>query len=557
MHKLTLPLVLLVLLAVVLVLFGARLYQVVPVGHVAVATLFGSVRSQSYPEGLHIPVNPLYQWTLYDVREKSHKEVANIPSQDQLQTELDVSVQYRVVGKHAPTILQQTGTAERVLEVHLVPKLRSILREQGKAVKRAEDFFLEETQTKLQTSLMEGMREYLEPKGVEVQAVLIRDIRLPPFIVKAIEAKKEREQEVEKQRAETDLAGTFDESNIKAKVGVAGFSPPGYSFDVEIDKLDLTRYQPTKPAPATAPDAKPGPEEPIDLSALKALNANGSIRIGALKASKIKASNVRIDLKALDGRVNIDPLAANLYGGSLSGAIGVNAQGTPRFSVKQTLAGVNIAPMLMDIANFQRLEGRGDFALNVTTAGQTVTQIRKALNGTAAANLADGAIRGINIAATIREAKTTIARFKGQQQTAAADTAQKTDFAELKATFNIANGVASNRDLVMTSPALRVVGEGDIDLGNARMNYLLKARLNEAGSARIDGTRVDLASITIPVRVTGPLEAPTYQFDFGDLAASVAGQALQDQIQKKLGGKLPPGAVGDVLQDAVKGLFRR
>jgi hypothetical protein len=68
---------------------------------------------------------------------------------------------------------------------------------------------------------------------------------------------------------------------------------------------------------------------------------------------------------------------------------------------------------------------------------------------------------------------------------------------------------------------------------------------------------VDLASFAIPVRVTGPLEAPTYQFDFGDLAASVAGQALQDQIQKKLGGKLPPGVAGDVLQDAVKGLFKR
>jgi hypothetical protein len=89
MHTLTLPLV---LFAAVPVLFGARLYQVVPVGHVAVASLFGSVRSQAYPEGLHVPVNPLYQWMLYDVREKIHKEVANIRSQDQLQTELDVSV---------------------------------------------------------------------------------------------------------------------------------------------------------------------------------------------------------------------------------------------------------------------------------------------------------------------------------------------------------------------------------------------------------------------------------------------------------------------------------
>ncbi len=214
MHKLTLPLALLIGLAIILVLFGTRLYQVVPVGHVAVATLFGSVRPESYPEGLHAPVNPLYEWYLYDVREKSHKEVANIPSQDQLQTELDVSVQYRVLGKRAPMILQQTGTAERVLDVHVIPKLRSILREQGKAVKRAEDFFLEETQTKLQQSLLEGMREYLEPKGVEVEAVLIRDIRLPPFIVKAIEAKKEREQEVEKQRAELERFRTEQQQKV-------------------------------------------------------------------------------------------------------------------------------------------------------------------------------------------------------------------------------------------------------------------------------------------------------------------------------------------------------
>jgi regulator of protease activity HflC (stomatin/prohibitin superfamily) len=183
---------------------------------VAVATLFGSVRPEAYPEGLHVPDNPLYQWYLYDVREKSHKEVANIPSQDQLQTELDVSVQYRLSGKDAPRILQQTGTAEQVLDIHLLPKLRSLLREQGKAVKRAEDFFLEETQSQLQRSLQQGMREYLEPKGVVVEAVLIRDIRLPPFIVKAIEAKKEREQEVEKQRAELERFRTEQEQKVAA-----------------------------------------------------------------------------------------------------------------------------------------------------------------------------------------------------------------------------------------------------------------------------------------------------------------------------------------------------
>ena len=412
----------------------------------------------------------------------------------------------------------------------------------------------------------------LKPAQVSVNPLGVQATLSGPFVPnKSVtgDLKGSAAVDLEKQRGEADLMGTFDESTIKAKIGVMGFSPPGYSFDLDIDKLDLTRYQPQKPssasapapapasAPAPAAAGKPGPEPPLDFSALKELNANGSIRIGSLKAPKIKATNVRIEVRARDGRVNIDPLAADLYGGSLNGAIDVDAQGTPRIAVRQKLADVNITPLLTDVANFERLEGRGNFSLNVTTAGQSVTELRKALSGSAAANLADGAIRGVNIAATIRDAKATLSPLKGQLQTAAADVNQKTVFSELKATFNIRNGVASSRDLVMTSPALRVVGEGDIDLGTERMNYLLKAQLNDTGTARIAGVRVDLASITIPVRVTGPLDAPTYQFDFGGLAASVAQQVLEEQIQKKLGGKLPEGTGGDLLQDAVKGLFRR
>ena len=68
----------------------------------------------------------------------------------------------------------------------------------------------------LQTALMEGRRDYLGPKGGEVQAVLIRDIRLPPFVVKAIGAKTEREQEVEKQRAELDRFRTEQREKVPA-----------------------------------------------------------------------------------------------------------------------------------------------------------------------------------------------------------------------------------------------------------------------------------------------------------------------------------------------------
>ncbi|MBC8410839.1 prohibitin family protein [bacterium] len=208
------PLIVIAIIVVVFMWFGSSLYQKVPAGYVAVATLFGEVQADPYEEGLHVPVNPFFEWYFYDVRQKSHLEEANVPSQDQLQTKIQVSVQYRIEKDMAPKILKGTGSAKDVLRVHIVPKLRSLLREQGKAIIRAEDFFLEETQQNLQTSLLTGLEDYLVEKGVNVGAVLIRDISLPPFIIKAIESKKEREQEVEKQKAELERFATEQQQKV-------------------------------------------------------------------------------------------------------------------------------------------------------------------------------------------------------------------------------------------------------------------------------------------------------------------------------------------------------
>ncbi|MEM6561881.1 MAG: SPFH domain-containing protein [Planctomycetota bacterium] len=191
-----------VVLVLVLIFVGAKSYKSVPAGHVAVATLFGKPVTEEYNAGLHFPVNPLLQWVEYDIREKTHKEVASVPSQDQLTTEIDVSVQYNIIGTEASRILSETGTADDAVTVHLIPKLRSLMREQGKTVTRAEEFFLSETQERLTRDIEGQLRDYLDEKGVNVQAVLLRDFRLPSSILANVERKKQAEQEVERQRAE-------------------------------------------------------------------------------------------------------------------------------------------------------------------------------------------------------------------------------------------------------------------------------------------------------------------------------------------------------------------
>ena len=186
----------------VLIVFGGRFVKTIPPGHVGVATLFGEVQPLAYPEGLNIPVNPLYNWVLFDVRNTTIKESAQVPTRDQLQTKVDVSVQYRIDGSMTPEILRETGDAQRLVAVHLIPNLRASVREEGSKIARAEDFFLEETRANLELGLLTALQDELAPKGLIIEALLIRDVNLPAMLSKAIEQKKEREQAVERQKAE-------------------------------------------------------------------------------------------------------------------------------------------------------------------------------------------------------------------------------------------------------------------------------------------------------------------------------------------------------------------
>lgn len=199
---------LVVCLLVVGALFGlctaGCVIETVPQGHVAVRTTFGEVSPTVYTEGLHFPVNPMSNWTHFDCRQRTHQETVSVPSRDEQTTSVDLSIQYRIDGSKAAIALKETGGAEQLVTVHMVPYARSISRQVGKTVKQAEDFFDAETHTKLQLEITTLMRAACAPNGLIIDQVLIRDVTLPAHIVKAIESKKVREQLAQEQQAELD-----------------------------------------------------------------------------------------------------------------------------------------------------------------------------------------------------------------------------------------------------------------------------------------------------------------------------------------------------------------
>lgn len=342
-----------------------------------------------------------------------------------------------------------------------------------------------------------------------------------------------------RQSIQLNLAGGLLQSQIKAKLALNNFSNPVIRYDLDIDQLDADLYLPKKTAAAAKAETAPAPEQPFDLSALQKLNLEGGLRIGKLKVANIQSSQLRVDIKAHNGQVIVSPVSANLYQGSVSGSIAINAaQKIPGFAVKQSLDSIDIGPLLKDAVNLDMLEGRGDVDLNITTQGNTVSGLKKALNGAVGINLADGAVKGINIARKLREFG------KGGSDTETANKSEKTDFSEMKATFKIKNGVAHNEDLSLKSPLLRLSGKGDIDIGNDSINYLAKATL--AGTLEGQGGKDVVGGVTVPVRLSGPYTDLKYKFEFGSMVSDAAKQKLESKKEE----------LKSKLQDQLKGFLK-
>ncbi|CAG9934067.1 AsmA family protein [Candidatus Nitrotoga arctica] len=349
-----------------------------------------------------------------------------------------------------------------------------------------------------------------------------------------------------RQSIQTNLAGGLLQSQVKAKVAVNGFQDPAIRFDIDVDQFDADLYLPKEAAGVAN---KPTPvEQSFDLAALKKLNLEGGLRIGALKIANVKLSQVRLDIKAQNGLITISPLSTNLYQGSMNGSLKVNAQTTPHIAINQNLSGINITPLLKDAVNFDTLEGKGSVALNLTAQGNTISALKKTLNGSMSLNLTDGAIKGINIAKTLRDAQSMLNMKGATAQTQSVNKAEKTDFSELKASFKISNGVAHNDDLLLKSPLLRLSGNGDINIGNDTINYLTNATL--AKTLKGQGGKDIVGGITVPVRLSGPFNNLKYTLDFGAMASNVVKQKIEakkEEIKTKL---------QDQLQDKLKGLFK-
>lgn len=351
--------------------------------------------------------------------------------------------------------------------------------------------------------------------------------------------------DVPAEKVGANLRGQLFSSPLQASASVNGFAKPVIRFDVALDTLDSSRFGAGGGQSDGNGDGAETSDAAPDLSVLRTLDLEGTLRIGKLKAGTIQASDVRLGIRGQDGKINLAPLSAKLYQGKLEGSAQLDARAQPVLRLQQSLQGVQLGPLLQDVAGQDRLVGTGNVSLQLVAQGATVAGVRQSLSGAMKLDVRDGALKGVDLASWIRTARAAL----GQSGTTQADDqTAHTDFSSLTATFDIRSGVAHNGDLLLKSPLLRVNGQGDIDLAGSRLDY--RATTVLVKSLQGQGGEDAPAGLSIPLRISGPFSALQYRLD--------AQALVTDRVKAKVAEKREElkENLKSQLRDSLKGLFR-
>jgi AsmA protein len=235
------------------------------------------------------------------------------------------------------------------------------------------------------------------------------------------------------------------------------------------------------------------------MQALGSANADVSVTIGKLILSKMTLDNVAAKVKLQNGVLNADVDPLKLFSGTVK--LAVSAQQAGAAGIKATMTNVQTEELLSTLAGSHVMQGVLHGNIDLTVRGNSQRAFVSSLAGTGAFNLVDGSYRGGNLLDMTRNVATSFQRGTNE--------AGKTDFKELSGTFNAKDGVIFNNDLKMAGTLLSLTGNGQIDLPQWLVHFLLTPVVVTNRGSETQG----ISGISVPVKIEGSLDAPSYHPD--------------------------------------------
>jgi AsmA protein len=317
----------------------------------------------------------------------------------------------------------------------------------------------------------------------------------------------------------------LDATHLQGELAVANLTTLATTFDLAMDQIDLNQYLPPASAGSPAAPAPTAAAAEVKPEAAGApLDVEGTLAVGSVQVSKLALTNVKVTLLARAHVTHLFPLQAQIYGGRYSGDITLDGrEGTPLLSLDEHLTAIDVGKLLATPGKSVHLSGRGNVNLKASGRGAGADAILKTLDGHVDAYITDGAVEGVDLAFELARAEALIRR----QGLPSGQSTNRTKFDAFKISAQIDNGVATTRDLTISSQVLRVTGQGSTNLVSNAIDFQLLADTLRTAQG---------VPIQLPVKVTGTTSDPTIRPDIEALAKGQLRQKLQDVLGDKLKG---------------------
>lgn len=339
----------------------------------------------------------------------------------------------------------------------------------------------------------------------------------------------------------TKLDVRFDDSRLKGGISVKHFAKPAIGFNLALDAMDVDRYLPppskkskqSKPKAGTPASAAAAAAGQLPMEQLRALNISGKLRIGKIKVSNLRSTDIHVTAKVKNGLIRLHPLGARLYKGTYSGDLGFDVRGkTPRISMDEALNGVEIGPLLKDFMGDDPVKGKARLHAKLTARGIEPEAVRKTLNGNANFAIENGTLSKISIRQMINDAVSKYYKLPPAKQ----DGAKITLFNLISGSARIKNGLVSNDDLKATSKRLDINGKGTVNLIDEKIHYnanVVSKQVISVGDPKYDEHLALLKDEPIPLEIRGTISDPSFKVKVGKVLGRLVKKAAKRELKKK------------------------
>jgi len=383
------------------------------------------------------------------------------------------------------------------------------------------------------------------PLAAALDAMVLR-LRVTDPAMPALQLALDGEAQVKPGTAIGRVKGTINDQPVDARVEVRlGQSRPYVDLQASFGTLEPNRF--------LAPDAYGGASAPVagsvsvaasarvDLQPLSWVDGRLRLDVARLLLPPYRVDGLELQASLDNGMLDVQRLAGRAWDGSFEASGNADAR-NGHVALRLRAVDVDLHAMLAQTAGYEELSGRGRVDAELQTQGGTARALRAALAGHIALSLQPAAIRGVDLTQTLSGWRT--ASEQGSDKVAT-DAQRQTGFSRLDCSFDVRDGVARSTDLDGSSEFLRVGGEGSIDIGKGRLDYVLRARVVDTASGRAGPELVLLNGVTVPVELSGPFGHVDWQVRWAAVTAAVVAHSAPNVVRGTVGG-VARGAAGVV-----------